>query len=275
MHEHRLDRSGPTLKVAARVRIPLGVLVERAMTRGVYPVVALSARGPPGPCGPGRTRWRRLSGHQSGSSTRFHRAGIGRLDAASTGRNVSGSVRRHATPDDNPHVTVGFRMPAPAPAGGTAAIQLRCPECGRPLEESRTSVTSCDGCGARYPARPGHGPDLRPRRGSRRSARLTVQPADAEEGRLDCVVSEMRPGRGPSLHELQGSDHRYGNRLTDALASRLELRQPAIGCWSSAAETRTRCCPLPPGASASTTSASTTRGASGLPRRRSLPAVRR
>jgi ubiquinone/menaquinone biosynthesis C-methylase UbiE/ribosomal protein L37AE/L43A len=125
-------------------------------------------------------------------------------------------------------------MHDPATVEGSVAIRLMCPECGRPLAESRTSVTSCDGCGAEYPARPGHGPDLRPRHELRREARQSIQPADADEAWTDCIVSEMRRGRGPSLHDLDGVDYRYGNRLTDALASRLELRPGSrlldLGC---------------------------------------------
>jgi hypothetical protein len=42
---HQSDGSGPTLKVAARVRIPLGVLVEEGHDQGRTRVVALSALG--------------------------------------------------------------------------------------------------------------------------------------------------------------------------------------------------------------------------------------
>jgi SAM-dependent methyltransferase len=115
-------------------------------------------------------------------------------------------------------------MPDAGARERVAAIQLACPECQGSLAASPATATCCDACGAEYPVREGHGPDLRPRRELQRDVRTSIPPADAEEGWRASVVEEMRGGGGPTLRDLRGPEFRYGNNLTDALVSRLELR---------------------------------------------------
>ena len=115
-------------------------------------------------------------------------------------------------------------MQATSTVDGVPALQLVCPQCGGLLADARPTVTLCDGCGTRYPARECRGPDLRPQLAVHRLIRQSIEPADVAEGWADCIVSEMRCGNGPSLHDLQGPEYRYGNSLNDALVSRLELR---------------------------------------------------
>jgi SAM-dependent methyltransferase len=85
---------------------------------------------------------------------------------------------------------------------------------------------SVRGCGAAYPARPGRGPDLRPRSELVRSVRQRIPAADAAHPWEESLVEELRPGTGPSLAEACADPYySYGNRMTPELASRLGLRR--------------------------------------------------
>ena len=93
------------------------------------------------------------------------------------------------------------------------------------MEAKAGSSTQCEGCGAAYPARPGRGPDLRPRSELVRSVRQRIPAADAAHPWEESLVEKLRPGTGPSLAEACADPYySYGNRMIPEQASRLGLR---------------------------------------------------
>lgn len=110
------------------------------------------------------------------------------------------------------------------PGGRSEPPQVVCPDCREPLAVGAGEPVTCGACGARYPARAGAGPDLRPRRALVRTVPQSVPPAGTDDPWEDAVVAALRPGPGPTLAHLRAEDFRHGNRLSDALVSRLDLR---------------------------------------------------
>ena len=105
------------------------------------------------------------------------------------------------------------------------AVAIVCPRCGEGLDAKPGSSTQCEGCGAAYPARPGRGPDLRPRSELVRNVRECIPAADAAHPWEESLVEELRPGTGPSLAEACADPYySYGNRMSPEQASRLGLR---------------------------------------------------
>jgi SAM-dependent methyltransferase len=105
------------------------------------------------------------------------------------------------------------------------AVAIVCPSCGKGLDAKAGSSTLCEGCGAAYPARPGRGPDLRPRSELVRSVRERIPAADAAHPWEESLVDKLRPGTGPSLAEVCADPYySYGNRMSPDQASRLQLR---------------------------------------------------
>ncbi len=107
---------------------------------------------------------------------------------------------------------------------GVARADVVCPACRAPLATDAHGAARCDGCGAGYPARPGCGPDLRPRQALVREATHRIPPGGTAPSWRASLVPELRPGTGPNLSHLEGEIFTLGNRLSTALASRLELR---------------------------------------------------
>ncbi len=97
-----------------------------------------------------------------------------------------------------------------------------CPHCHGMLSEGQGAALACASCEAEFPGRPG-GFDLRPRRAVDRFARVQVSARAPDLSRHLATEFEIGPGITVDSAEIDRVGLSYGNRLSPALLSRLEV----------------------------------------------------